>query len=381
MSSFRHKRNHHQGQAAGGSGRTTVSPRDVKTTSSSPTFPASCCPPSPEDLGRRDVSPSLPEIAVHKNVGSSNSSGERVVYMTDLSNFKYAVHEIGDPFRGSSQNLLWADNLQNYMLEQLGQPSRDTLARIQSDDQSHLKLQGAFSYPIKETRDELIRIFLDYSYPACPIFIISDLMALYETERLSPLILNAIFLMATFHCPDLCIRSMGFASRYLASLTFYRRAKALFDAGYEVDGISTIQAAILMSHWIDGPMEQKDVWHWLGIASGLAQSLGMNRTLAPPFPLEMCLAIVLTPSCSKSYLILPPLYQKIWRRIWWVLYVSRRDIFRRFLPTHTFCRSMTCITRPPMVAYRTFIPTSAKSSRFLRTISRTMTGICLIRPT
>lgn len=221
--------------------------------------------------------------------------------MTDLSNFKYVVHEVGDPFKGSSQTRLWADNLQNYMQEQLGQPSRDTLARIKSEEQEHLECQGAFSYPSKEVSDQLMHVFLEYSYPACPIFATVDLMNLCETGRLSPLILNAIFLMATFHCSESCLRSMGFASRYLASLTFYRRARALFDSGYEEDGISTIQAAILMSHWIDGPMEQKDVWHWLGIASGLAQSLGMNR--------------------SKSYLILPPLYQKIWRRVWWVLYV------------------------------------------------------------
>lgn len=199
--------------------------------------------------------------------------------MTDSSNFKYVVHEIGDPFNGSSQNRLWADNLQNYMLKQLGQPARSAISRIKAGEEDRLRFQGAFSYPCKEIRDNLIRVFLEYSYPTCPIFITTDLMTLYETGRLSPLILNAVFLMATFHCPESCIQSMGFASRYLASLTFYRRAKALFDSGYEVDGVSTVQATILMSHWIDGPMEQKDVWHWLGIASGLAQALGMNRAL------------------------------------------------------------------------------------------------------
>ncbi|RBR05707.1 hypothetical protein FVER53590_29976 [Fusarium verticillioides] len=72
---------------------------------------------------------------------------------------------------------------------------------------------------------------------------------------------------------------MGFPNRYLAGLTFYRRAKALYDADYESDGIATVQAAILLSHRCDGPTEQKDTWHWLGIATGLAQSLGMHRRL------------------------------------------------------------------------------------------------------
>ncbi|KAG4262707.1 hypothetical protein FPRO03_10070 [Fusarium proliferatum] len=95
---------------------------------------------------------------------------------------------------------------------------------------------------------------------------------------------------------------MGFPNRYLASFAFYRRAKALYDADYESDGIATVQAAILLSHRWDGPMEQKDTWHWLGVATGLAQSLGMHR--------------------RKSYSVLQSSCRILWRKIWWVLYIN-----------------------------------------------------------
>lgn len=220
---------------------------------------------------------------MQRDPGSAGSAGERVVYMTDSSNFKYVVHEIGDPFKGSSThngNRPWVDNLQRYMVDQLGQPTRETLRTIHAKEGEWLQKQGVFRYPAKESRDELIGVFFDYSYPSCPIFHAADFMALYDAGRLSPLVLNAVLFMAALHCSESLLGALGFASRYLAALTFYRRAKALYDAGYESDGIATVQAVILLSHWIDGPMEQKDAWHWLGIAAGLAQSLGMNRTLA-----------------------------------------------------------------------------------------------------
>lgn len=225
---------------------------------------------------RRDVSPSLSEIAVHKDPGSAS---ERVIYIGDSANYRYVLHEVGDPFKGSDQNNYWIDNLQRSMLDQLGSTTQDALRHIRSREDERLREQGVFDYPEKSIRDELIRVFFDYSYLACPIFYQAEFMRLYKTDSLSPLVLNAVLFIATLHCSEILLTSMGFPNRYLASLTYYRRAKALYDADYESDGIATVQASILLSHRCDGPMEQKDTWHWLGVAAGLAQSLGMHRRL------------------------------------------------------------------------------------------------------
>lgn len=231
---------------------------------------------SPES-GRRDrhtryVSPSLTELAVQQG------GPGRVVYMGDSANFKYVLHEVGDPFQTSQQHRFWGDNLQRSMLERLGQPAQSAIQKIREDDHKHLQFNGAFRMPSKQTGDALIDSFWRYSYPVFPLFDWSSFSLDYSAGSIPPLLLNAVFMVAAFHCPESVLHDAGFSSRYLASLTFYRRAKALYDSDNEPDGITIVQATILMSNWWGGPMEQKDTWYWLGVAASLAQSLGMHRS-------------------------------------------------------------------------------------------------------
>ncbi|KAM0540683.1 hypothetical protein ACHAPJ_013545 [Fusarium lateritium] len=181
--------------------------------------------------------------------------------MGDSANFKYAIQEVGDPFDWSAQNRVWADNLQRYMTEQLGSTTRNALQVLQSEKEDRLKRDEAFNYPEKYVRDVLAQVFFSFVFPSCPIFDQVEFMKLYEAQTMSPLVLNAVFFVASLHCPESTISNMGFTSRYLASLTFYQRAKALHDAGFESDGVATIQATILMSHHCDAPMEQKDTYN------------------------------------------------------------------------------------------------------------------------
>jgi len=48
---------------------------------------------------------------------------------------------------------------------------------------------------------------------------------------------------------------------------------------YEQDHYSQIQALILMSTWWKLPKEQKDGWHWIGIALLLARTIGLHRDI------------------------------------------------------------------------------------------------------
>lgn len=224
---------------------------------------------------RRYVSPSLSEIAVHQD--GANAPG-RVVYMGDSANFKYVVHEVGNPFRSSDRYRFWGDNLQRSMLDRLGPPTQVAIQNFRAQDDEQLRRVRAFDTPTKDVGDSLIRSFWTYSYPVFPVFHWEDFMAKYNSGSLSPLLLNAVYMVASFHCPESVIHDAGLSCRYLAGLTFYRRAKALYDADYESDGITTIQATVLLSNWWGGPMELKDTWYWLGVAVGLAQSLGMHRS-------------------------------------------------------------------------------------------------------
>ena len=223
---------------------------------------------------RRYVSPSLTEIAVQHN--GADASGN-VVYMGDSANFKYVLHEVGDPFQSSQRHPFWGDNLQRSMLDRLGRSTQSAMRRIAEEEQTHLRSSGTFNMPVKTVSDSLIKVFARYSYPVFPIFDWKYFYEKYDYDRISPLLLNAIYMVATFHCPESTLREAGFSSRYIAGLVFYRRAKSLYDSDYETDGVTIVQATLLMSIWWASPTQQKDTWHWLGVAANLAQSLGMHR--------------------------------------------------------------------------------------------------------
>ncbi|PYH99446.1 hypothetical protein BO71DRAFT_369055 [Aspergillus ellipticus CBS 707.79] len=212
--------------------------------------------------------------------------------MGDSANFKYCFHEVGDPFQANQRYRFWGDNLQRSMLERLGPLTRLGIQDMLAEEDDSLRKMGGFQLPSQGASDSLIKSFEKYSYPVFPLFNWNDFHARYSTGALSLLFLNALYMVATFHCPEQVLRDAGFSCRYLAGLTFYRRAKALYDSDNETDGVTTVQASILLSNWWGGPMEQKDTWYWLGVAANLAQSLGMHR------------------------------HQQVWRRTWWVLYIN-----------------------------------------------------------
>ncbi|KAK5061082.1 hypothetical protein LTR84_007624 [Exophiala bonariae] len=215
---------------------------------------------------------------------------------------KYLIYEVGDPFKNFRRSRLWGDHLQQSLMDRLSPSTQCKLAALRTTDEEHLRRIGALDFPEASLIDELIKVFFDHVYPFFPIFDRAGFSAAYKRGQISPLVLNALFCVSAIHCPDELTRRLGYGSRYITCSTFYRRAKALHDANYETDGIASIQAYILLMNWWQGPMEQKDTWYWLGVGSNLAQALGMHR--------------------AKSYQILDDKRQKLWRRIWWVLFIN-----------------------------------------------------------
>jgi hypothetical protein len=163
------------------------------------------------------------------------------------------------------------------MLARLGRSTTQEIERLHKSTIENLKEQGAFDLPSPETSQALLDAYFHYSLPALPILDRSRFLVTLEEGSFSHLLLNAIYLAATSYCSDSVIADAGFPSRYAASLTFYQRAKSLYDAGYETDAIATIQATFLMCHWWSGLLDQKDSWYWLGISAGMALALGMHQ--------------------------------------------------------------------------------------------------------
>jgi hypothetical protein len=163
------------------------------------------------------------------------------------------------------------------MLARVGKATSQQIEELRVSVIAHLNDEGSFELPPQETSQALIDAYFRYSYTALPILDKSRFLQNLKGGSISHLLLNAVYLTATVYCSDLIIANAGFASRYAASLTFYRKAKSLHDAGYETDSIATIQATFLMCHWWSGILEPKDPWYWLGISTGMAQALGLHQ--------------------------------------------------------------------------------------------------------
>ncbi|CAG8893267.1 unnamed protein product [Penicillium egyptiacum] len=262
------------------------------------------------------VTSSNPPLATHSRDNGDKPQQEpcfpalgpsgKTPYVGDSSNLNYLIQQFGNPFGGTTDVSPLQDRLQGAMLARLGKPTQQEIERLHVSSIERLNNEGAFDLPSQETSQALLDAYFHFSLAALPILDRSRFLASLEEGKFSHLLLNAIYLAATIYCSDSVIADAGFVSRYAASLTFYQRAKSLYDAGYETDAIVTIQATFLMCYWWNGLLEHKDPWYWIGISVGIAQALGLHQT--------------------KSYIRLEEKDRKLWRRLWWMVYAMNINL-------------------------------------------------------
>lgn len=59
-----------------------------------------------------------------------------------------------------------------------------------------------------------------------------------------------------------------------------------------------------MTYWYETPDDQKDTWHWMGVAISLAHTIGLHR--------------------NPAHTSMPVHKQKLWKRIWWSCFMRDR---------------------------------------------------------
>lgn len=80
----------------------------------------------------------------------------------------------------------------------------------------------------------------------------------------------------------------------------------MYDFDYESDRVSLVQALLLLTYYYETPDDQKDTWHWMGVATSVAHTIGLHRN----------------PDKSN----LDSKRTKLWKRIWWSTYMRDRLI-------------------------------------------------------
>ena len=114
-----------------------------------------------------------------------------------------------------------------------------------------LNKRKAFCLPPKSICDELVDIFFRWIVPVLPVVDKHGFMRKYNDPEESPsiLLLQAMFMIASrFSGPKQHSDDSQSTPR-----VFYKKTKALYDAGYETNPITVIQAVVLMGLYWDGP--------------------------------------------------------------------------------------------------------------------------------
>lgn len=167
----------------------------------------------------------------------------RVAYLGESSNLTLLVQDkhgttdvvhypLPEGIRGSKSRLTELDNLEIDILHQ----------------------RGAFLLPPRALCDELVDAYFKWVAPVVPIINRSWFMRRYRDPKNPPslLLLQAVLLAGSRVCTNSQLMDAN-GSTTPAAMTFYKRAKALYDANYEDDRVTIVQALLLMGWYWEGP--------------------------------------------------------------------------------------------------------------------------------
>lgn len=160
----------------------------------------------------------------------------------------------------------------------------------------------AFQLPPKIVVDDLLEAYFRRINPGFPVvderIFVQQYRARDPSNPPSLLLLQAI-LVAGAHV----LHHDNPEKRDLCKAVFFRRAKALLDAGFERNRDTIVQAALLLTWHTDGLEDvTANAWFWLGVAVRTAMGLGMHR------------------DADGSTLVSHN--KRMWRRVWWLLFQS-----------------------------------------------------------
>ncbi|ROW06021.1 hypothetical protein VMCG_04632 [Cytospora schulzeri] len=182
-------------------------------------------------------------------------------------------------------------------------------AKIGPDEVSYLHCKGALSLPELRLQRQLLQAYIEFVHPYMPLLELHDFLNRVNSRdgrngRVSLLLYQAVMFAASAFVGIKALNEAGYTNRRAARKVFFQKARLLYDFDYESDRLVLVQALLLMTYWYEAPEDQKDTWHWMGVAISLAHTVALHRDPA-------------TVSASKH---------KLRKRIWWSCFMRDRLI-------------------------------------------------------
>lgn len=183
--------------------------------------------------------------------------------------------------------------------------------RIGLDEVTYLERKGALTVPSNGLRNELIRAYIEFVHPFMPLIDLYDFLSIIENGngangRISLILYHAVMFAGCAFVDMHHLYKAGYTSRKQARKDFFTKTRLLYDFDYESDRISLVQAILLLTYYYETPDDQKDTWHWMGVATSIAHTIGLHRN----------------PERSN----MDAKRTKLWKRIWWSTYMRDRLI-------------------------------------------------------
>ncbi|KAF2145775.1 uncharacterized protein K452DRAFT_265099 [Aplosporella prunicola CBS 121167] len=183
--------------------------------------------------------------------------------------------------------------------------------RIGPDEIAYLEKKGALSIPSPDLRTELLRAYVEFVHPYMPLLDLHEFLLTVDHQdgsfgKTSLILFQAVMFAGSAFADMKQLRRAGFANRKEARKDFFQKTRLLYDFDYESDRVSLVQALLLLTYYYETPDDQKDTWHWMGVATSVAHTIGLHRN---PDKSNMD---------SKR--------TKLWKRIWWSTYMRDRLI-------------------------------------------------------
>lgn len=260
----------------------------------------------------------------------------RVAYLGESSNLSLLVHDRG------------FTDVVHYPLPETIRGSRDHLTELDSLEIEILHRRGAFLLPPRELCDELVEAYFKWVAPVVPIVNRNRFMRRYQDPHNPPslLLLQAILLAGSRVCNNSKLMDQN-GSTIPASTTFYKRAKALYDANYEDDRVTLVQALVLMGWYWEGP-EGQSSFTIVGdpsfcshqtdkcsrchkeclLLESSRNSSGSGFRYAPKVSIIDSYVTIrgLTVYGSVENSQLSRSDKRLWKRIWWTLFTRDRSV-------------------------------------------------------
>ncbi|KAJ3456002.1 hypothetical protein MRS44_017484 [Fusarium solani] len=175
--------------------------------------------------------------------------------------------------------------------------------KVAAEEVRYLQSKGALSVPSVPLQNALLQAYVEYVHPYMPLELFPFLNAVNAGDgragKVSLLMYQAIMFAATAFVDIEALLEGGYATRKAARKAFFQKTRAsgpsLIPKSPEADERDF--ALLLMTYWYETSDDQKDAWHWIGLAISQAYIIGLHRD----------------PDAAG----ISTLSQKLRKRIWW----------------------------------------------------------------